>query len=138
MILHKHLRLAFVYFLLVALMGTLLRFGHLFPIPFQYRFMVHAHSHIALLGWVYTALTTLLCYCMLPSEVWIKYQRLFLVTQVTLIGMLFTFPFQGYAFYRLFSQLYFYLSPMFLHGFLSNMYHSIIKIVGLIVFLRLH
>lgn len=138
MILHKHLRLAFVYFLLVALMGTLLRFGHLFPIPFQYRFMVHAHSHIALLGWVYTALTTLLCYCMLPSEVWIKYQRLFLVTQVTLIGMLFTFPFQGYAFLSIvFSTLFLLVSYVFA-WFLSNMYHSIIKIVGLIVFLRLH
>lgn len=57
-----HIQIAVIYFLVAALLGLLLRSYPIFAFDFNYRFVVHAHSHIALLGWVYVALTTLLHY----------------------------------------------------------------------------
>ena len=58
--LQNHTSLALVYFVLAAGLGCVLRFFRVFEIPVTYKFIVHAHSHVALLGWVYLALTTLL------------------------------------------------------------------------------
>ena len=58
--LKTHTKLALGYFVLAALLGCVLRFFKVLEIPITYKFIVHTHSHIALLGWVYLALTTLL------------------------------------------------------------------------------
>ena len=60
-----HFRLALVYFLVAALFGLALRGFGVFDLPGKYRFLVHTHSHIALLGWVYLALTTLIYHAFL-------------------------------------------------------------------------
>ena len=60
LVLKKHSRVALIYFLLAALLGVVLRAFYTIEIPINYRFVVHGHSHIALLGWVYVALTTLI------------------------------------------------------------------------------
>lgn len=66
--------------------------------PFNYRFFVHAHSHTALLGWIYIGLTTLIYKVYLEETAKsIAYKRLFIFTNICILGMLFTFPFQGYA-----------------------------------------
>ncbi|RIV30376.1 hypothetical protein D2V08_14835 [Flagellimonas lutimaris] len=56
----KHLRIAITYFGIAAVLGILLR--SIFFFGFNYKFMVHAHSHNALLGCVYAGLTTSLHY----------------------------------------------------------------------------
>ncbi len=53
----KHLQIALGYFLIIAFLGVLLRLFHIIDVPVNYRFMVHSHSHVALLGWLYTALS---------------------------------------------------------------------------------
>src|SRR5690606_24149724 len=65
-------------------------------------------SHIALLGWVYVALTTLLYHLFLSGRgIEGKYRRIFWFTQLTLVGMLLSFPFQGYALFSIiFSTLF--------------------------------
>ena len=55
-----HIKITLVYFLLAAALGVVLRSFHSVEIPVNYKFFVHTHSHIALLGWVYMALTSLL------------------------------------------------------------------------------
>ncbi|KKN71762.1 hypothetical protein LCGC14_0417220 [marine sediment metagenome] len=113
--LKTHTKLALGYFVLAALLGCVLRFFRVFEIPVTYKFIVHAHSHIALLGWVYLALTTLLYRLYLSNEkVHKTYRRIFGFTQITLLGMLFTFPFQGYAVFSIiFSTLFLFASYWF-------------------------
>ncbi len=43
-------------FLIAALMGLALRYSFINPIGVNYRFLTHAHSHVAMLGWVYLML----------------------------------------------------------------------------------
>lgn len=113
--LKRHTNIALGYFLLVGLLGIFLRSFFITSIPANFRYVVHAHSHIALLGWVYIGLTTLI-YKMYFSEAGQgkTYRRIFWFTQVTLLGMLFTFPFTGYALFSItFSTLFLFASYLF-------------------------
>jgi len=111
----KHIVVALFYFLLVALMGVLLRFFYVAPIPLNYKFILHAHSHTALLGWVYLGLTTLIYKIFLASAERPKqYNRIFLFTNFCILGMLLTFPIQGYALFSIiFSTLFLFASYWF-------------------------
>ena len=113
--LQKHSKIALSYFFLIALLGVLLRSLAVFDLPINYRFIVHTHSHIALLGWVYTALTTLIFKMYLSkTDIYLKYKRLFWATQLTIVGMLITFPFTGYALFSIiFSTLFLIVSYVF-------------------------
>ncbi|MAU16958.1 MAG: hypothetical protein CMH46_15630 [Muricauda sp.] len=119
---HKHIRIAVIYFGIAAALGILLRSYSIFSFEFNYRYMVHAHSHIALLGWVYVALTTLLHLCFVDKDTASRnYKRIFLGTQITLIGMLLTFPFQGYALFSIiFSTLFLIVSYTYTYHFWKN------------------
>ena len=110
--LKAHTNIALGYFFLVGLLGVFLRFFFVIPIPANFRYVVHAHSHVALLGWVYIGLTTLI-YKMYFSEAGFgkTYRRIFWFTQFTIIGMLVTFPFTGYALFSIsFSTLFLFAS----------------------------
>jgi len=88
---------------------------HVIYIPFNYKYILHTHSHIALLGWVYSALTIILYKIYLKGHVNpAQYKRIFLLTQISLIGMLCSFPFQGYALFSIiFSTLFLFASYWF-------------------------
>src|SRR5690606_19091181 len=83
-------------FFLAALMGLALRYAVLHPLGINYRFLTHAHSHVAMLGWVYLMLYVLFVHYFVPEKKPV-YNRLFWATQLAVLGMLFSFPFQGYA-----------------------------------------
>lgn len=85
----NHSIIALGYFLIIAFLGMILRLFHVIDVPIDFKHIVHAHSHIALLGWVYTALTTFIYYIYLRKKPISKgYRKLFWFTQFTLIGML--------------------------------------------------
>ena len=114
-ILIKQSRIALIYFLLIACLGVFLRLIMVVNISANYKYLVHTHSHIALLGWVYTALMILI-YKMYLSKTKVekKYSRLFWWTQMTVIGMLISFPFTGYALFSIvFSTLFLIMSYLF-------------------------
>lgn len=117
-----HIKVSLGYFLLAALLGVLLRTFVVAPMPINYRFIVHTHSHIALLGWVYIALTTLLYHLFMDKQgLERKYRRIFWFTQICLIGMLLSFPFQGYALFSIiFSTLFLLASYWFSAFFLKH------------------
>ncbi len=120
--LQTHIRIALFYFFLVAFLGCLLRLFVLVDISATYRFLVHTHSHIALLGWVYVALTSLLYKLYLENKKVAKqYKSIFWFTQITIIGMLVSFPFHGYAAFSIvFSTLFLVSSYFFAWLFLKK------------------
>ena len=124
-----HTKIALAYFLIAAILGVALRSFTLIEIQASYKFIVHTHSHIALLGWVYLALTSLLYKLYLgDSGLDKKYRNLFWFTQLTLMGMLVTFPFQGYALFSIiFSTLFLFASYWFVWFFLKNISIAIKK-----------
>src|SRR6478609_3908513 len=109
----------FVNFFIASLMGLLLRLMYVAPIEgVNFQFLMHGHSHVAMLGWVYLMLYCLIIHFFVPKEIQQKavYNRLFWVTQIAVIGMMIDFPAQGYAFASiLFSTLHIFCSYYFVH-----------------------
>lgn len=120
--LKRHTNIALYYFIIAASFGVLLRSMPWVELLINYRFIVHTHSHIALLGWVYIALTTLLYTLFIRSTANEKlYRRIFWFTQITLLGMLLSFPLQGYALFSIvFSTLFLFASYWFTWFFLKR------------------
>lgn len=89
-----------VNFLVAALFGLLLRSMFVYPMEgLTFLYVLHTHSHIALLGWLY-----LLTYVLFVQKFAIDtpkeqqfYIKLFWVTQLAVLGMAVTFPIMGYA-----------------------------------------
>ncbi|MCK5402467.1 MAG: hypothetical protein KAJ28_12605, partial [Flavobacteriaceae bacterium] len=117
-----HIKIALGYFFVIALLGVLLRLFQIVNISINYKYILHSHSHIALLGWIYTGLTTLIYKLYLVDKpIDKKYKLLFWSTQVTVIGMLVTFPFMGYAMLSIiFSTLFLIVSYLFVYLFLKH------------------
>ena len=100
-------------FFIAAILGLLLRYVFVQPVTFNYRYLTHAHSHVAMLGWVYLMLFVFIVHYFVPIKKPI-YNRLFWVTQCAVVGMLFSFPFQGYAAVSItFSTLHIFCSYFF-------------------------
>src|SRR5690554_6374643 len=104
----KHTQVALYFFLAAAILGLLLRYFAVSSIDFEYRYVVHAHSHVALLGWIYIAFITLIGYYFLKKSIPKKtYHKIYGFTVITVIGMLASFPFQAYALFSIiFSTLF--------------------------------
>ncbi|MFN7117379.1 MAG: hypothetical protein ACK4TA_11310, partial [Saprospiraceae bacterium] len=91
---------ALINLLLAVSIGAVLRFAFVSEIPgLPYKNFLHAHSHVAMLGWIYLALYNLLIHQFLPKEKQKApaYNWLFWITQISVVGMLISFPLQGYG-----------------------------------------
>lgn len=84
-----------VNFLIASLMGVTLRAAQVFPLGVDYQFLLHGHSHTAMLGWAYLALFGLIVAKFFPAAAG-RYQMLFALTQLTVVGMMISFPAKGY------------------------------------------
>lgn len=116
-------KVSLLFFFLVALIGTTLRGTFLFSTPFQYAHLVHAHSHVAFQGWIYTILFLLLVNLYLSPEQIRKghYPLQFKLTLPVLVGILIAFTLQGYALYSiLFSTIFQLLNYWFIYRFLKD------------------
>lgn len=93
------MRWAFGFFFLAACLGLVMRAFHVVEIPyFEYRNILHTHSHLALLGWGHLMLVGGMVFTLIKDKDQLKsFQWLFLGTVLSLLGMLFSFPFQGYG-----------------------------------------
>lgn len=117
----KYIHWSFIYFLITIFLGVILRFAYIFDFNFEYRYIVHTHSHMALLGWVYTILTSLISYFFIEEKYKKIYHKIFIFTQISIWGMLFTFPLQGYGLFSIiFSSLFVFSSYVFSYFFLKN------------------
>jgi len=117
MIKKSWLLVCFANFLIASLMGLLLRWMYVAPIEWvNFQFLLHGHSHVAMLGWVYLMLYGLIFHFFIPKEAQQKpiYNKLFWVTEIAVIGMMVYFPFQGYALFSItFSTLHIFCSYYF-------------------------
>lgn len=117
----KRIFIALFYLVVAAVLGIVLRLFPITNINATYKYIVHTHSHIALLGWVYIALTTVLYHVGIHTNQIKKYRLIFWSTQFTIIGMLLSFPFIGYALYSIiFSTLFLFCSYWFYFFFKKN------------------
>ncbi|MCB0801794.1 MAG: hypothetical protein KDB74_01740 [Flavobacteriales bacterium] len=114
------IKVAFFNFTVAALMGLTLRANFIWEIPWMdFRFLLHGHSHIAMLGWIYMALYALIINAFVPEEKQNSrfYRRLYSFTQLSVIGMMIAFPIQGYAAISItFSTINLILSYVFAFG----------------------
>lgn len=116
------MRWAFGFFFLAACLGLVMRSFHVLEIPyFEYRNILHAHSHLALLGWGHLMIVGGMVFGLVREKEQIKgYRFLFLGTVIALLGMLFSFPFQGYGVTSIsFSTLHMLLSYGFAYKLLK-------------------
>lgn len=91
----KWLWISVLHFLFAALMGVLLRlYSTGVDSGLVYGHLLHAHSHTAMMGWVYLALTALM------YDQFIKkpgYEKLFGITIGAVWGLMISFAVQGYG-----------------------------------------
>lgn len=104
MLLNKLIRVSYktalLNFLLVGLLGMFMRWIQWAGTDnLNFKFLLHAHSHFAMGGWMFTALFAAILHAYRPFlQHQVKsYTRIFLVCQIGCFGMLLSFPFIGYA-----------------------------------------
>ncbi|TDU39661.1 hypothetical protein BXY82_1691 [Gelidibacter sediminis] len=109
----KLIAVCLINFLVAALMGLTLRYIFVQPLHINFRYLTHAHSHVAMLGWVYLMLYLFIVYYFIPDKKPV-YQRLFWLTQISVVGMMVSFPVTGYAAISItFSSLHIFCSYYF-------------------------
>lgn len=95
-------RYPLIFFLIAASIGLLLRVHFLYPIPgLKFPYWLHAHSHLMFLGWVVNLLFLAFIYEFIDSSRREKYITLYRIIQILLVGMLISFPLQGYGLYSI-------------------------------------
>ena len=105
-------------FCLAILMAIGLRSAYVFNSDFNYTYLLHAHSHTVMLGWCYLAVYTFIVANFIPKKLRDKpkYNRLFWLTQISVLGMAVTFPITGYALFSIiFSTLHILCSYYFVY-----------------------
>jgi hypothetical protein len=104
------IRISLAFLTLAASMGLILRLMQSgFPLM-NYKYLLHTHSHIALIGWVYNGAFIIIS-DLLKVGSSKPFKRLFWITQLSIVGMLLSFPFQGYGAISIaFSTLYVFCS----------------------------
>lgn len=99
--LQRWLRIALLNLVIVSIIGIVLRYKIIYPLPFvDQKHLLHGHSHFAFSGWVTQALMALLVGYLLKQQPWIsltKYNRLLWLNLFSAYGMLVSFPVQGYG-----------------------------------------
>lgn len=100
-VLQRWLRISFFNFLLVALAGLLLRYKIAFPLPqVNQKYLLHGHSHFAFAGWISQALMILMIHVLDKHTHGfqpVRYQPILVANQLSALGMLLSFPVQGYG-----------------------------------------
>ncbi len=83
---------------LAAIIGALLRGMFLWEIPFvRFRPWLHAHSHVAMLGWVFIGIVVAMLHDGGRGEISPAARKLLVGLQAVVLVMLVAFPIQGYG-----------------------------------------
>ena len=94
------IKISFTFLIITAILGAFLRFLIIQPIEgINYKYFLHGHSHVAFMGWIFNALFAIIYISFIKqNDRPIKsYSIMFWLFQISVVGMLLTFPVQGYA-----------------------------------------
>jgi hypothetical protein len=120
----KWTAVSFLNLFIAGTLGFILRIFQYYSISFPYGNFLHAHSHIAILGWLYQIFYILIYLYFIPKNKKNKssYSILFWITQLTIVGMFLSFPVQGYGLFSiLFSSLHILCSYYFCYITFKNL-----------------
>ncbi len=120
-------QVAFGFFLIAALLGSIMRLIYICDVPFlDYMHLLHTHSHLAMLGWGFTALAGALVFIIVPEQSTNKhFQNTIVVNTIAGIGMLIGFMYQGYgAFSIAFSTIHVFCSYYFAWHYIKWTRHT--------------
>jgi hypothetical protein len=94
----RWVRIVLFNFFLVALLGLVMRYKIAWSLPWVHqKHLLHAHSHFAFSGWVSLALYLAIVRLLFPVDLPGYIKKCLLLHWFASLGMLFTFPFMGYA-----------------------------------------
>ncbi len=95
-------KIALYFFSAIALLGLILRTVPVFPLDIKYSNFLHAHSHVAFLGWLHGAFISFVSYIFLKDRLQTKFFKfIYWFTILNIVGMYFSFPIQGYKFFSI-------------------------------------
>lgn len=109
--------------MVIALLGTAMRALPFVRLPLVYGHILHAHSHVAFQGWVYTAMMLFLVNLFLTKEQVQarRYPLQFKATILVIVGVLISFAMQGYGLYSIiFSTLFQLLNYWFIFSLFKD------------------
>ncbi|MCQ6959250.1 hypothetical protein [Mucilaginibacter aquariorum] len=92
----NYARLAVLNFIVLSIWGLALRYMQLGVLPFNYQYLLHAHSHFAFSGWMFLTITYLLARLCCGQQLNDGFRHVLLAAQVSAWGMLVSFSWQGY------------------------------------------
>ena len=103
---NRWLIISFFSFLIVAVLGVIMRYKIAFSFPFlDQKNIQHAHSHFAFAGWISQSLFFFLTHSLrslITDKRFRYYNYLLWANWITALGMLVSFMLQGYALYSIF------------------------------------
>ena len=124
----KRFLIALFNFLIVAAVGTLLRFVfvHEVEIVAEYKNVLHAHSHVAIMGWVFMALFGSLLFAFTPDASNRKlYHVLFWINQINCLVLIVNFWIHGYDIVSIvLSSIYILITYIFSVNILKDLKNS--------------
>ncbi len=131
----RYTQIALFNFLLIAVIGLLLRYKIAFYLPFvDQKYLLHGHSHFAFSGWVTHSIFVLLVrYLQSQTSVHIfkRYKWIINANLLTAYGMLVSFPLQGYGVFSIiFSTLNIFVSYAFVVFYWKDLNRLANKHVG--------
>jgi hypothetical protein len=118
----RFIKVPLIFLFIGSLIGVFLRLQFISPTRgTNYSFFLHGHSHIMFLGWIFNALYIGFTLNHIPENQQRSFRNLFVVLQVLVVGMLVSFPIQGYGLYSiLFSTLHTFVAIAFVIKFFKE------------------
>lgn len=93
-----YILISLIWLCVAVVFAIILRSSFMFGMGswFNYKYFLHTHSHIAFLGWIFNIIYYFLLkqYELLELK---KYGILYVLLNISVLGMLLTYPFQGYS-----------------------------------------
>jgi hypothetical protein len=93
-----YFKVPLIFLVIGSVLGTLLRWHFVSPVTgLSFNHWLHTHSHVMFLGWVSNFLWLSFIHQYCEDEWRGRFKKLFVALQVPLLGMLISFPLQGYG-----------------------------------------
>jgi len=118
----KQFQIALYFFVAIALLGLILRTVPVYTLPVTYSNYLHAHSHVAFLGWLHGAFISFISFIFLKDRLNSRtYKFIYFFSVLNVVGMYFSFPIQGYKFFSiLFLSLFLIGTYLYTYYFFKN------------------